>query len=129
LGSGYLSTVREIYSGVLSAREPTRGRVEGSHPHLIGALARAEEQLGAHLQTADLAGALAAALNELWSKEHQASEASRPVVSVLFKAQVLASRIDDDTNLALDPDLDTYYLQSIVVRRLPTFLGSTCNGG
>src|SRR5262249_36963712 len=43
-------------------------------------------------------------------------------LSALRRGQALASRIGDDTNLALDPDLDTYYLQGIVVRRLPTFL-------
>ena len=27
------------------------------------------------------------------------------------------------SNLALDPDLDSYYVQNIVVRRMPSFLG------
>src|SRR5262245_20726392 len=121
LGSRDLSTVRAIYAAVLSPREATR-EIEGLHPQLMGTLARAEEQLGAQLQTAELAGALAAALNELWTKEHQAAEAGGLVLSALRKGQALASRIGDDTNLALDPDLDTYYLQGIVVHRLPTFL-------
>jgi signal transduction histidine kinase len=34
----------------------------------------------------------------------------------------LAARIGDDSNLTLDPDLDTYYVQSIIIRKLPTFL-------
>src|SRR5262245_56402834 len=122
LGSRYLSTVRAIYAAVLSPREVTRGKGEGFHPHLVEALARAETQLGAQLQTGELAATLAAALNELWAKEHQAAEAGSLVLSALLKGQALASRIGDDTNLALDPNLDTYYLQSIVVRRLPTFL-------
>src|SRR5262245_46223235 len=122
LGSHYLSTVRAIYAAVLSPREATREQSEGFHPHLVEALARAETQLGTQLQTGEFAATLAAALNELWAKEHQAAEAGSLVLSALLKGQALASRIGDDTNLALDPNLDTYYLQSIVVRRLPTFL-------
>jgi hypothetical protein len=36
--------------------------------------------------------------------------------------QQLAQRIGDDSNLTLDPDLDSYYVQSIVVRLMPVFL-------
>src|SRR5262249_18000348 len=35
----------------------------------------------------------------------------------------LASRIGDNSNLALDPDLDSYYVQDIVIAKLPTLLG------
>jgi signal transduction histidine kinase len=41
------------------------------------------------------------------------------VLEVLSIEQKLASRIGDDSNLALDPDLNTYYVQNIVVARLP----------
>jgi signal transduction histidine kinase len=121
LGSRYLGTVREIYSAVLRAggTKPVAG---GSHPHFIRALALAEERSEGRLQTAELASAFAAALNELWSKEQQAAERGSLMLSALYKGQALATRIGDDSNLALDPDLDTYYLQSIVVRGLPTFL-------
>jgi signal transduction histidine kinase len=37
--------------------------------------------------------------------------------------QQLASRIGDDSNLSLDTDLDTYYLQNILVDQLPKLLG------
>jgi methyl-accepting chemotaxis protein len=46
-----------------------------------------------------------------------------PTLNVLAKAQSLISRVGDDSNLALDPDLDSYYLQSIVVTRMPALLG------
>lgn len=122
LGSRYLHTVREIYSAILSPREATRARSDLAQPALVGGLSRAEEQLGAQLQTADLAGALAGALKEISSQDNQAASQGGLVLSALSKAQALASRIGDDSNLALDPDLDTYYLQNIVVRGLPTFL-------
>lgn len=121
LGSRYLGTVREIYSAILSTAGAKRV-AGGSHPHFIRALALAEERSEKRLETAELAAAFAAALHELWTKEHQAAERGSLILSALSKGQALATRIGDDSNLALDPDLDTYYLQSIVVRRLPTFL-------
>ena len=44
-------------------------------------------------------------------------------MDALSKAQLLAARIGDASNLALDPDLDSYYVQAILVRKLPTLLG------
>src|SRR5262249_23233974 len=35
------------------------------------------------------------------------------------------SRIGDNSNLILDPDLDTYYLMSVVILRLPEFVSAT----
>jgi hypothetical protein len=40
----------------------------------------------------------------------------------------LAARIGDDSNLTLDPDLDTYYVQDIAVGKLPT-LGARGESG
>ena len=37
----------------------------------------------------------------------------------LPRFQALESRVGDDSNLTLDPDLDTYYLQDIVVTKVP----------
>ena len=42
-------------------------------------------------------------------------------LSVLAKAQQLAVRIADDLNLTLDPDLDSYYVQNLLARKLPEF--------
>ena len=38
------------------------------------------------------------------------------------KARDLASRIGDESNLTLDPDLDSYYVQNIAVKRVPALL-------
>jgi signal transduction histidine kinase len=40
----------------------------------------------------------------------------------LATIQALESRVGDDSNLTLDPDLDTYYLQDIVVTKVPSLL-------
>ena len=43
-------------------------------------------------------------------------------VDALTAARNLASRIGDDLNLTLDPDLDSYYVQDVVVAKMPTLL-------
>ena len=44
------------------------------------------------------------------------------LVDTLSKARDLASRIGDKSGLALDPDLDSYYVQKILVKELPSLL-------
>jgi signal transduction histidine kinase len=123
LGSRYLSTVREIYAAVLAdGIEAKTAQGEALRAQLMSALALAEQRSGTHLQTAELAGAFGSALNELWATEQQRAQRSSLILNALFAGQSLAARVGDDSNLALDPDLDTYYLQNIVVRKLPTFV-------
>ena len=43
-------------------------------------------------------------------------------VEALDAARNLASRIGDDSNLTLDPDLDSFYVQNIVVAKIPALL-------
>src|SRR5262245_23299869 len=123
LGSRYLGTLREIIAAVLAEGiEAKPAQDNSSRDQLIRALALAEQQSGTHLQTAELAGAFASALKELWASEHQPAKRNSLILDALITGQTLASRIGDDSNLALDPDLDTYYLQNIVARKLPTFV-------
>ena len=123
LGSRYLSTLRQIYAAVLAdAIEAKPAEDKASRAQLIAALALAEQQSGTHLQTAELASAFGTALTQLWATEQQPAQRSGLLLDALFTGQTLAARIGDDSNLALDPDLDTYYLQNIVVRKLPTFV-------
>jgi methyl-accepting chemotaxis protein len=73
------------------------------------------------LRTAGHEAALAAALGALQAdRTRTADKNSALVLDALAKARALASRLGDDSKLTLDPDLDSYYLQSIVVTRLPT---------
>ena len=123
VGNRHLKSLRQIYAAMLVVR-PEAGKIGGdaSQEEILKALVVADDGAGARLQTVDFAQAFATAMRELWSTEGQPSERSNLLLNALFKGQTLALRIGDDTNLALDPDLDTYYLQSIVVRMLPTFL-------
>ncbi len=120
-GSRYLATVREIYATVLgqqpfvAAAPPTIGSTE----NVLEALATAQENAGAALQTNEIAQALAEMLG-LWSRNSESGVGYG--LEVLAKARQLASRIADDSNLALDPDLDSYHVQDLVTRKLPAFL-------
>jgi signal transduction histidine kinase len=120
VGSRYLSIIRTVYAEILAPRSRD-GSIE--QPARLTDLAQVESEIGGRLQTADLAQALAVALGELRSRQVEDGRAGVLVLDALSKAQALAARVGDDSNLTLDPDLDTYYVQSIVVRKLPAFLG------
>ena len=121
IGSRYLATVREIYVTVLG-RQPFVAAAPptiGSTDNVLKALATAQGNAGAVLQTNEIAQALAEMLG-LWSRNSESGVGYG--LEVLAKARQLASRIADDLNLALDPDLDSYHVQDLVTRKLPAFL-------
>ena len=125
IGSRYLATVRASYSTVLAAQSGDDA-IEGRRAPtdaVVRALGQAEAETGGVLHTSGHAQSLAAALRELALPAAGERPSGAQALVVLAKAQALATRIGDDSNLALDPDLDTYYVQGIVVRKLPTLLG------
>ncbi len=123
-GVRYFESLRDVYAAILS--EPLGVNAAGQTPspeEALKSLDAAEKQAAGTLQTAALEQSLAATLRKLWSKKAEGEDPSSLVVDALAKARDLASRIGDDSNLALDPDLDTYYLQDTVVRQMPRLLG------
>jgi hypothetical protein len=71
--------------------------------------------------TASLERALREAVDKFGSApDDGARQASS--IEALSAARNLASRIGDDSNLTLDPDLDSYYVQDIVVAKIPALL-------
>ena len=44
-------------------------------------------------------------------------------LDALAAARALAVRVGEDSNLTLDPELDTYYLQDTAVLKIPALLG------
>jgi signal transduction histidine kinase len=124
VGSRYLATVREIYAAILSVESGRRllaGSPGAPADRIVQALADAEAGTAGAFDTGEIARAMAAALRNLGPGED--GRIGPPVLEALAKAKALALRIGDDSNLALDPDLDSYYVQGIVVRKLPTLLG------
>jgi signal transduction histidine kinase len=124
-GSRYLATIRTVYAAILAvpSGDAAGGRPPARGDAAVRALTGAEAALGGALETAGLAQDVADALRELGASEAEERRPGALVLDALSKAQALAARIGDDSNLALDPDLDTYYLQGILVRTLPTLLG------
>jgi len=124
VGNRYLNTLREVYVAVL-VDPPSSGSAESlpdSRAQVLNALASAEATAGGAMHTAEMESVLAAGLADLWStKEERTSDDLS--YDVLAEARSLATRIGDDSNLTLDPELDTYYLRDVIVTRLPILLG------
>jgi signal transduction histidine kinase len=117
VGTRYLETVRGIYQAILSEhRKPPTDET-------LSALAAAEAAADGRLNTAELGQELAAALQRLRAGEAEGKRTDAQLLAALAAVETLAHRIGDDSNLTLDPDLDTYYLQNIVVKGLPAILG------
>jgi signal transduction histidine kinase len=120
IGSHYVAALRPIYEALLTNREASP---DASHETLVKALDSAESDSGGEFQTAGLAQALEKALRDVTPATAIGSDIGEPILNVLAEAQSLISRVGDDSYLALDPDLDSYYLQFIVVNRMPALLG------
>jgi signal transduction histidine kinase len=122
MGSKFLATLRGIDVAVLTARSlnPLAAESDTSVQGIPEALAAAQAGAAPTLQTAELVQALSSALRLLGSNS---SANDSNAVDVLARVQQLALRIGDDSNLTLDTDLDTYYVQNIIVDQLPRLLG------
>jgi len=123
-GSRYLAAVREAYAAiaVLPISDEPGDRSIAPGDAVLKVLAEAEADAGAGLQTGELACSLIESIRRLRALRLEGRSAEALVLDALAKAQALAARIGDDSNLALDPDLDSYYLQTIVVRLMPTLV-------
>jgi PAS domain S-box-containing protein len=125
-GSHYLAIVRDTYGTVATgltddaAYRRSRDRAEAN----VAALAAAQTAAVGTLQTADLAKALDAALGELLSAQTAGGTVDAAALRALVAARSLAARISDDSNLALDTDLDSYHLVIVVVDKLPPVFGA-----
>ncbi|HZP07810.1 response regulator [Methyloceanibacter sp.] len=124
VGVRYFETLRDVYAAILAQPPGGAATIQAPSPEdALTSLESAESEAAGTLQTAALEQSLAATLRELWSKGTQAENRDALVVTALAKTRDLASRVGDDSNLALDPDLDSYYLQDTVVRQMPRLLG------
>ena len=124
VGTRYLQALQPVYATILTdEREatPVAKTKKGIDESLV-ALSTAEADTVDSLNTSESEQALTAALRKLLSGKASVIQEEHNV-GALAKARNLASRIGDNSNLALDPDLDSYYLQDIVVTKMPTLLG------
>ena len=123
VGAQYLEALRGVYAVILAedADASQGAQRQASVDAALGALATAEADTGGSLHTARLAQDLATAVRDLVA-EGSSGEKHTLIVEALAKARDLSARIGDESNLALDPDLDSYYVQDIVVKKVPALL-------
>jgi hypothetical protein len=122
VGSKYLATLRPTYVSVLKTQVngDLADRQTASEHNSIESLSRAETAGTLHIENE--VKALAGTLRDLSTNSSTTTTADDNYLAALKNLRVLAARIGDDSNLTLDPVLDTYYIQNIVVTRLPTVL-------
>jgi PAS domain S-box-containing protein len=125
-GSRYLAVVRDIDAAVVAGLTDDAGyrRSRDRAEAMVAALAAAQTAAAGRLQTADFAKRLDAALRELWSTQAAGGTLDLAALRALAAARSLAARISDDSNLALDTDLDSYHLVIVIVDKLPPALGA-----
>jgi len=122
VGSKYLAMLRPIYHVVLDTQAEANpaGRQIASPTDAVASLLRADIDTG-FLQIGNTVQVLSASLRDL-EGTNAAGVSGEAYLSALKNLREIAARIGDDSKLTLDPVLDTYYVQDIVVIRLPTAL-------
>ena len=113
IGTRYLGALGKVYAGVLTD--------DAKPAEVLRMLAAAEVDAAGSLNSAELERDLAAAIRKHFEDAPDGIDQSR-LVDTLSKARDLASQIGDNSGLALDPDLDSYYVQKILVKELPSLL-------
>ena len=113
-GNAYISEIRDA---LVRMPVPLKGLPVAALPADLGKpLAKAHQAHGEDMKADDTAQSLAQALaaKDAWDLPHYqlALDASRSLIT----------RLGNQSNLILDPDLDSYYTMSLVVLRFPELL-------
>ena len=120
LGTQYLGKLRAVYAAILTDKSSANTGRSLSVDSALHSLAAAESQTAGSFDTAKLEQDVAAAVRK--SSEAPVGQKHALIVDALSKGRDLAAQIGDDSKLALDPDLNSYYLQNLVVKRVPALL-------
>jgi signal transduction histidine kinase len=121
VGTTYLTAVRNVFANVKPDLPSNSSAGTKQADELLQQLAAAQAGVGGTLQTGDLARALSDTLR-LWQVNRDSATGDRYAMNAVAEARRLAARVADGSNLALDPDLDSYHVQDLITRKLPTFL-------
>jgi len=124
VGSKYLALLRPIYVTVLKkqAGEALAGLPNVSARDSLDSLSRARSESASTLGIDSNVKLLEAALLSFDTNNNVSLATDDVYLAALKYLRDLASRIGDDSKLTLDPFLDTYHVQNIVVTRLPAAL-------
>lgn len=119
LGNHYIAAVRDALIAIVPPSPPDSATQEQLKQQ-ADAVARAEAMYGKDMGSAYLAGNFSAALQRA---QHGAQEqADSSSEDAFAQGRALLTRIGNQSNLILDPDLDSYYTMSLVVLRFPELL-------
>ena len=117
-GNAYVEGVRDslIDIGLLGAGDADAVRRFSAQMKL---LAHTEATLGADMLSADLNAALIKTASRMTGGNSPALEGT---AAALGAGRELITRVGNQSNLILDPDLDSYYTMSLIVVRFPELL-------
>ncbi|HKX94495.1 MAG TPA: EAL domain-containing protein [Methylibium sp.] len=117
-GNAYITAVRD---GMLEAARLRHGEPPAAAAAVRDdALRVAEERHGPGMGSAEPAVAFRAALQQ--AATAPLAERGAAVDQALLRGGELVTRVGNQSNLILDPDLDSYYTMSLVVLRYPELL-------
>ena len=123
-GSRYLLKLREAYGSVLARRPFRQSDVPASAPAdaVLKSLSTAQTEFAGKFQTEEISRRLLDSMRRFFSRGEKGEYSYAAAADAIATVRRLAHRVADDSNLTLDPDLDSYHLQDIVTRKLPEFL-------
>src|SRR5262245_7603433 len=123
VGVQHLELLRGVYAALLKENVAAPAGASGGSAARakLDKLAAAQEADSERLDTEALERALGEAIDKLESAPDP-DRRRASFVEALDAARNLAARIGDDSNLTLDPDLDSFYVQNIVVAKGPALL-------
>jgi len=115
VGNAYIEQVRDSLFAIVSAHD---GQDAVNLAQAADSIRRAEDTYGAKMGTA----ALAENFNGALARLGQAKDTAAASRQALLDGRKLLTRIGDQSNLILDPDLDSYYTMSLTILRFPDLL-------
>ncbi|WP_250527185.1 EAL domain-containing protein [Caballeronia sp. GAWG2-1] len=118
VGNAYVHVVKDALVEVAFAGAGQR-LPSGAWRKSIDDLANAEAQYGEHMKSAELNGTLREALDAL---SHETPPKPATTSAALDACRELITRIGNQSNLILDPDLDSYYAMSQSILRYPALI-------
>src|SRR5262245_3944914 len=122
IGTQYLDALQGVHRAILARADllqavPTQRSIDA----VLESFAATEAETGAVLGKAEHGRSLATSVNALPSAT-ASDDKHALTATALALARDLMNWIGDESNLTLDPDLDSYYVQDIVVKRMPALL-------
>jgi diguanylate cyclase (GGDEF)-like protein/PAS domain S-box-containing protein len=122
VGNAYIAYVRDALIDVAGPR------VNGTAPDYtksIAGLAAAQREFGGGMRSDELRVAFADAMARLSAADEAGTkpgERAALVTDAMDSGHALLTRVGNQSNLILDPDLDSYYTMSLLLLRFPELL-------